>query len=80
MERDRPLVFKEEFVTAGGVNLKEVTMAKMESKRVPGLHFCGEVLDVDGVTGGFNFMGCWATGFVAGQSAAAHVVGSETSQ
>ena len=50
MERDRPLVFKEEFVTAGGVNLKEVTMAKMESKRVPGLHFCGEVLDVDGVT------------------------------
>jgi len=73
-------VFKEEFVTAGGVDLKEVIMSKMESRHVPGLHFCGEVLDVDGVTGGFNFMGCWATGFVAGQSAAAHVVGTETSQ
>ena len=44
------------------------------------MHFCGEVLDVDGVTGGFNFMGCWATGFVAGKSAAAHVVVAETSQ
>lgn len=62
------------------MDLKEVIMSKMESRRVPGLHFCGEVLDVDGVTGGFNFMGCWATGFVAGQSAAAHVVGTETSQ
>ena len=63
-------VFKEEFVTAGGVSLKEVKMSEMESKIKPGLFMCGEVLDVDGVTGGFNFMGCWATGFVAGEGAA----------
>jgi len=63
-------VFKEEFVTAGGVALKEVQMTNMESKVVPGLFICGEVLDVDGVTGGFNFMGCWATGFIAGEGAA----------
>lgn len=63
-------IFKEEFVTAGGVNLKEVTMSRMESKVKPGLFMCGEVLDVDGVTGGFNFMGCWSTGFVAGEGAA----------
>ncbi len=63
-------VFKEEFVTAGGVTLKEVQMTNMESKVVPGLFFCGEVLDVDGVTGGFNFMGCWSTGFIAGEGAA----------
>jgi len=62
--------FKEEFVTAGGVNLKEITMSRMESKIIPGLFMCGEVLNVDGVTGGFNFMGCWSTGFVAGESAA----------
>ena len=62
--------FKEEFVTAGGVNLKEITMSKMESKITPGLFMCGEVLNVDGVTGGYNFMGCWSTGFVAGESAA----------
>ena len=62
--------FKEEFVTAGGVNLKEITMSRMESKIKPGLFMCGEVLNVDGVTGGFNFMGCWSTGFVAGESAA----------
>lgn len=63
-------VFKEEFVTAGGVHLKEILMSNMESKVKPGLFMCGEVLDVDGVTGGFNFMGCWSTGFVAGEGAA----------
>jgi len=63
-------IFKEEFVTAGGVSLKEVHMSEMESKVKPGLFMCGEVLDVDGVTGGFNFMGCWSTGFVAGEGAA----------
>ena len=63
-------IFKEEFVTAGGVHLKEVKMSTMESKIRPGLFMCGEVLDVDGVTGGFNFMGCWSTGFVAGEGAA----------
>jgi len=45
-------------------------MSNMESKVKPGLFMCGEVLDVDGVTGGFNFMGCWSTGFVAGEGAA----------
>ena len=62
--------FKEEFVTAGGVSLKDVNMKTMESKKCPGLYFCGEVLDVDGVTGGFNFLNCWGTGFVAGHSSA----------
>ena len=62
--------FKEEFVTAGGVFLKEVQLTNMESKIRPGLFMAGEVLDVDGVTGGFNFMNCWSTGFVSGGSAA----------
>lgn len=62
--------FKEEFVTAGGVSLKEVQLTNMESKIRPGLFMAGEVLDVDGVTGGFNFMGCWSTGYIAGGSAA----------
>lgn len=52
-------VYKDEFVKAGGVMLKEITMQTMESKICPGLYFCGEVIDVDGVTGGFNFMNCW---------------------
>lgn len=60
--------FKEEFVTAGGVDLKEINMKTMESKICPGLFFCGEVINVDGVTGGYNFMNCWSTGFVAGES------------
>ena len=62
---------KEEFVTAGGVRLKEINFKTYESKSVPGLHFCGELVDVDGVTGGFNFMHCWCSGFAAGTSAAA---------
>ena len=66
--------FKEEFTTAGGIYLKEVEMTDMQSKIVPGLFMCGEVLDVDGVTGGFNFMGCWSTGFVAGQGAAEYCI------
>ena len=60
--------FKEEFVTCGGVALGEVDFSTMESRIVPGLHFAGEVLDVDGVTGGFNFQAAWTTGFVAGRS------------
>jgi predicted flavoprotein YhiN len=63
-------IFKEEFVTAGGVHLSEVQMSNMQSKVTPGLFMCGEILDVDGVTGGFNFMGCWSTGYVAGEGAA----------
>lgn len=63
-------VFKEEFVTAGGVSLREINMKTMESKKCPGLYFCGEVIDVDGVTGGYNFMNCWSTGFMAASSCA----------
>lgn len=63
--------FGEEFVTAGGVDLGEVTLATMESRIVPGLHFAGELLDVDGVTGGFNFQHCWSSGWLAGQAIAA---------
>ena len=59
--------FKEEFVTCGGVNLKEINMKTMESKRQPGLYFAGELINVDGVTGGFNFQNAWATGFLAGK-------------
>ncbi|MEB3245430.1 MAG: aminoacetone oxidase family FAD-binding enzyme [Vampirovibrionales bacterium] len=59
-------VFKEEFVTAGGVPLNEVHLARYESKRCPGLYVVGELLDVDGVTGGFNFQNAWTSGFLAG--------------
>jgi predicted Rossmann fold flavoprotein len=61
---------KEEFVTAGGIELKEVNCKTMESKITPGLFFAGEILNIDGVTGGFNFQNAWTTGFIAGQSAA----------
>jgi predicted Rossmann fold flavoprotein len=59
--------FKEEFVTCGGVMLGEVDFKTMQSRVVPGLYFAGEVLDVDGITGGFKFQAAWTTGFVAGQ-------------
>jgi predicted Rossmann fold flavoprotein len=59
--------FKEEFVTCGGVALTEVDMSSMQSNRVPNLYFAGEVLDIDGVTGGFNFQAAWTTGFLAGK-------------
>jgi predicted Rossmann fold flavoprotein len=61
-------VFKEEFVTCGGVNLSEIKFKTMESKKCPGLFFAGEVLDIDGVTGGFNFQSAWTTGWLAGQA------------
>jgi len=57
---------KEEFVTCGGVRLAEVDFKTMESKLCPGLHFAGEVLDIDGITGGFNFQAAWTTGHLAG--------------
>lgn len=56
--------FKEEFVTAGGVPLAEVDMQTMQSKQQPGLYFAGEVLDVDGITGGYNFQNAWTTGWL----------------
>ena len=62
--------FKEEFVTCGGVRLAEVDFRTMESRLCPGLHFAGEVLDIDGVTGGFNFQSAWTTGWIAGQAMA----------
>lgn len=61
-------IFKEEFVTCGGVNLKEVDFKTMQSKLSPGLYFAGEVLDIDGITGGFNFQSAWTTGWIAGSS------------
>ena len=61
---------KEEFVTCGGVRLSEVDMATMESRICPGLHFAGEVLDIDGITGGYNFQSAWTTGWQAGRAMA----------
>lgn len=56
---------KEEFVTCGGVHLKEIDFRTMESKLCPGLHFAGEILNIDGITGGFNFQNAWTTGFLS---------------
>ncbi len=61
-------LFKDEFVTCGGVKLSEVDFRRMESRVCPGLHFAGEVLDIDGVTGGFNFQAAWTTGRIAGEA------------
>jgi predicted Rossmann fold flavoprotein len=58
--------FKDEFVTCGGVSLKEVNFKTMESKCCEGLYIVGELLDIDGVTGGFNFQNAWTTGYLAG--------------
>ena len=60
--------FKEEFVTCGGVRLDEVGFKTMESRRCAGLYLAGEILDIDGVTGGFNFQSAWTTGWLAGQA------------
>ena len=59
--------FKEEFVTAGGILLNEIDVNTMESKILPGLFFAGEIIDVDGVTGGYNFQNAWTTGWIAAQ-------------
>lgn len=59
---------KEEFVTCGGVNLSEVDLRTMQSRLLPQLYFAGEVLDIDGVTGGFNFQNAWTTAWIAGHS------------
>ncbi len=61
---------KEEFVTCGGVRLKDVNLKTCESKLQPGLYFAGEVLDIDGITGGFNFQAAWTTGHLAGTALA----------
>ncbi|NJR38240.1 MAG: NAD(P)/FAD-dependent oxidoreductase [Leptolyngbyaceae cyanobacterium CSU_1_4] len=68
--------FKDEFVTCGGVRLEEVDFKTMESRLCPGLHFAGEILDIDGVTGGFNFQSAWTTGWLAGQGDGGDRLGS----
>ena len=67
---DGKSMFKDEFVTCGGVKLSEVDFKTMESRKITGLHFAGEVLDIDGVTGGFNFQNAWTTGYLAGTACA----------
>lgn len=66
--------FKEEFVTCGGIKLSEVNAGTMESRLLPGLYFAGEVMDVDGVTGGFNFQHAWTSGWIAAASIAGKVI------
>ena len=60
--------FKDEFVTCGGVSLKAINLSTLESRHVPHLYFAGEVLDIDGVTGGFNFQAAWTTAYTVAQS------------
>jgi predicted Rossmann fold flavoprotein len=61
---------KDEFVTCGGVRLQDVDLRSMESRITPALYFAGEVLDIDGITGGFNFQAAWTTGWIAGRAIA----------
>jgi predicted Rossmann fold flavoprotein len=70
---DGKTTFKEEFVTAGGIRLSEVNHNTMESRIKPGLYFAGEIVDVDGVTGGFNFQHAWTSGYIAGKSIAENI-------
>ena len=67
--------FKEEFVTAGGIKLEEIDPLSMESKKIRGLYFTGEILNVDGITGGYNFQHAWSSGFIAAKSMAATAQG-----
>jgi len=64
---DGKSTFKEEFVTAGGVELKEINFKTYESKLLPQLHFAGEIINVDAITGGFNFQNAWTGGYLAAQ-------------
>ena len=59
--------FKEEFVTCGGVDLADIDFKTMQSRVCTDIYFCGEVMNVDGITGGFNFQAAWTTGFIAGR-------------
>jgi predicted Rossmann fold flavoprotein len=67
--------FKEEFVTAGGIQLSEVDANTMQSKVIPHLYFAGEILDVDGITGGFNFQHAWTSGYIAAKAIAKELEG-----
>ena len=62
--------FKDEFVTAGGVDLRGVDTNRFESKTIPGIFFAGEVLDIDGITGGYNFQNAWSSSWCAGSAIA----------
>ena len=66
--------FREEFVTCGGVSLESVYRQTLESKTCPGLYFAGEVLDIDGVTGGFNFQAAWTTAYTVARAIAENAV------
>lgn len=65
--------YKDEFVTAGGIDLSEIDFTTMQSKLHRGLYFAGEVVDIDGITGGFNFQNAWTTGYLAGKAMAANL-------
>jgi len=65
---DGKTTFKEEFVTCGGVDLKEIDLKTMESKLHKGLYFAGEIVNIDGITGGFNFQAAWTSGYIAAAS------------
>ena len=62
--------FKDEFVTCGGIKLSEIDPNTMESRKVKNLFFAGEIIDIDGVTGGFNFQNAWTTGWIAAKAVA----------
>jgi predicted Rossmann fold flavoprotein len=62
--------YKEEFVTCGGIKLDEINLETMESKKMAGIYFAGEVLNIDGETGGFNFQAAWTTAFIAARAIA----------
>ena len=66
--------FKDEFVTCGGVSLKSINPSTLESRHVPNLYFAGEVLDIDGITGGFNFQAAWTTAYTVASSIAMKVL------
>lgn len=72
--------FKEEFVTAGGIKLEEINPLTMESKKLPGLYFAGEVMNVDGITGGYNFQHAWSSGWIAAKSIAMVLEGAEKAE
>jgi len=75
VEINGTLSIEEAFVTGGGINLKEVDPRTMESKLMPGLYFCGEILDVHGYTGGYNITAAFSTGYTAGKNAAEQALG-----
>ena len=69
------LSIEKAFITGGGVSLKEIVPNQMASKFMDGLYFCGEILDIDGYTGGFNITAAFSTGYVAGLNAAERALG-----